>query len=68
MGFESPIHGGCRYANHSNKAVSQAEAIKTFRVLSRDLTVDGGELTPTYKLRRAVVAERFESEIADIYG
>lgn len=50
-----------------NTAVSHAEAIKTFRILPRDLTVDGGELTPTFKLRRAVVAKEFESVINDIY-
>jgi long-chain acyl-CoA synthetase len=50
-----------------NTAVSKAEAIKTFRILPRDLTVDGGELTPTFKLRRAVVVNKFESVIADIY-
>jgi long-chain acyl-CoA synthetase len=50
-----------------NTAVSHAEAIKAFRILARDLTVDGGELTPTFKLRRAIVAERFETVITDIY-
>jgi long-chain acyl-CoA synthetase len=53
--------------NDGNTAVSHAEAIKAFRILPRDLTVDGGELTPTFKLRRAIVAERFESVITDIY-
>ena len=50
-----------------NTAVSHAEAIKTFRILPRDLTVNGGELTPTFKLRRAVVAKKYEPVIADIY-
>jgi long-chain acyl-CoA synthetase len=51
-----------------NTAVSHAEAIKSFRILPRDLTIDGGELTPTFKLRRAIVAKEFESVISDIYA
>jgi long-chain acyl-CoA synthetase len=53
--------------DEGNRAVSHAEAIKTFRILPRDLTVDRGDLTPTFKLRRDLVAERFESVITDIY-
>jgi long-chain acyl-CoA synthetase len=52
----------------ANKAVSRAESIRTFRILPRDLTIDGGELTPTLKVRRAVVAEEYAAVIEDIYA
>jgi long-chain acyl-CoA synthetase len=52
----------------ANKAVSRAESIRTFRILPRDLTIEGGELTPTLKVRRAVVAEEYAAVIEDIYA
>jgi len=52
----------------ANKAVSKAEAIKTFRILPEDLTIEGGELTPTLKVKRSVVASKYASVITDIYG
>jgi long-chain acyl-CoA synthetase len=52
----------------ANKAVSRAESIRTFRILPRDLTIAGGELTPTLKVKRAVVAKEYAAMIDDIYG
>ncbi len=52
----------------ANKAVSRAEAIKAFRILPDDFTIEGGELTPTLKVKRNVVAEKYGDVIADIYG
>jgi long-chain acyl-CoA synthetase len=54
--------------DYANKAVSKAEAIKTFRILPEDLTVEGGELTPTLKVKRSVVASKHARVIDDIYG
>jgi len=51
----------------ANKAVSAAEAIKKFRILPVDFTEDGGQLTPTLKLKRAVVVKEFAHEIDAIY-
>ncbi len=50
-----------------NSAVSRAEAVKEFRILPEDFTIDGGELTPTLKLRRAEVMKKYTSVIEDIY-
>ncbi len=52
----------------ANKAVSKAEAIKTFRILPEDLSIESGELTPTLKVKRTVVAAKYRSLIDDIYG
>ncbi|HEY8374055.1 MAG TPA: long-chain fatty acid--CoA ligase [Pseudonocardiaceae bacterium] len=53
--------------DEANKAVSRAEAIKKFRILPVDFTEAGGELTPSLKLRRNVVAATYADEIAAIY-
>jgi long-chain acyl-CoA synthetase len=53
---------------YANKAVSKAESIRTFRILPTDLTIEGGELTPTLKVKRSVVASKYATVITDIYG
>jgi long-chain acyl-CoA synthetase len=53
--------------DEANKAVSRAEAIKTFRLLPVDLSIGGGELTPTLKVKRSVVASKYSGLIEDIY-
>ncbi len=51
----------------ANRAVSQAEAIRRFRILDTDFTESGGHLTPTLKLKRRVVHEQFAHEIEALY-
>ncbi|HYH30429.1 MAG TPA: long-chain fatty acid--CoA ligase [Pseudonocardia sp.] len=51
----------------ANKAVSRAEQIREFRILPVDFTEAGGQMTPTMKVKRAVVAKTFAEEIASIY-
>jgi long-chain acyl-CoA synthetase len=52
----------------ANKAVSRAEQIREFRILPVDFTEAGGEMTPTLKVKRAVVAKTFADDIASIYS
>ncbi|MFV0495202.1 AMP-dependent synthetase/ligase [Mycobacterium sp.] len=52
---------------HANLQVSHAESIRKFRILPVDFTEDTGELTPTMKVKRKVVAQKFASEIEAIY-
>ena len=51
----------------ANKAVSQAEAVKKFRVLGTDFTEANGLLTPSLKLKRGSVLKEFDSEIEALY-
>ncbi len=51
----------------ANLSVSHAESIRKFRILPVDFTEDTGELTPTMKLKRNVVAEKFASDIEALY-
>ncbi|MCX2933320.1 long-chain fatty acid--CoA ligase [Mycobacterium sp. CVI_P3] len=52
----------------ANRHVSHAESIRKFRVLPCDFTVQTGELTPTLKVKRNVVAQKFAEEIEAIYA
>lgn len=52
----------------ANEQVSNAESIRKFRILPVDFTEDTGELTPTMKVKRNVVAEKFASDIEAIYS
>ncbi|HUS42962.1 MAG TPA: long-chain fatty acid--CoA ligase [Ilumatobacteraceae bacterium] len=54
--------------DEANESVSRAESIREFVILPRDLTIEADELTPTLKVRRAVVLARYESAIESIYG
>ncbi|MDH3705880.1 MAG: long-chain fatty acid--CoA ligase [Acidimicrobiia bacterium] len=57
-----------RAIDDANARVSRAESIREFRILSRDFTIESGELTPTMKLKRTVVMANHEAEIVSIYG
>ncbi|MFG2098167.1 AMP-dependent synthetase/ligase [Streptomyces sp. NPDC048612] len=56
-----------RAVDDANELVSRAESIRRFAVLPADFTVETGHLTPSLKLRRAVVARDFAKDIAGLY-
>jgi long-chain acyl-CoA synthetase len=41
--------------------------VKRFAILSAELSIEGGELTPTMKLRRKVIAEKYGEVIEQLY-
>lgn len=51
-----------------NASHARVEQIKRWRILPRDFTVAAGELTPTLKVKRAVVAERYRDAIEELYA
>ncbi len=52
----------------ANETVSQAESVRRFRVLPVDWTEEGGHLTPSLKLKRALVMQDFRREVEALYG
>ena len=57
-----------RAVTRTNRAVSRAESIRTFRVLTTDFTEANGLLTPSLKVKRGPVMEAHAEVIADIYS
>jgi long-chain acyl-CoA synthetase len=51
----------------ANQAVSRAESIRKFTILGHDWTEEGGQLTPSLKLKRSVVMRESRDEIEDLY-
>jgi len=51
----------------ANKAVSKAESIRKFTILADEWTEEGGQLTPSLKLKRNVVMRELKDEVAALY-
>jgi long-chain acyl-CoA synthetase len=54
--------------DEANKAVSHAEAIKKFAILPVDWTEEGGQMTPSLKLKRSVVMQEFADDVERLYA
>lgn len=57
-----------RMVEDVNGRLSHPEQVKRWAVLSNDLSIEGGDLTPNLKLRRNNVAARFRSIIESLYA
>lgn len=51
----------------ANTAVSQAESIRTFRILAHQFTEEHGLLTPSLKLKRKAIETAYASEVDALY-
>ncbi|MEW6337429.1 MAG: long-chain fatty acid--CoA ligase [Acidobacteriota bacterium] len=54
--------------DQANASLARFEAIKKFRLLPQPFTMDGGELTPTLKVKRRVVEKRYAAHIESMYA
>lgn len=52
----------------ANESVSQAEAIKVFRIVEQDFTEATGHLTPSMKIKRAQVLKDYSTVVEEIYS
>ena len=50
-----------------NKQLASYESIKKFEILPHDFSIETGELTPTLKVKRKVVADKYQAEIEALY-
>ena len=51
-----------------NSSLPSYEQVKKYRILEEDFTVEGGELTPTLKVKRKVVEKRYSGILDSFYG
>lgn len=54
--------------DEQNKHFNPVEQIKKFELLPAEWSIDGGEMTPTLKLKRKVIAEKYKDAIGKIYN
>ncbi|MEE2964401.1 MAG: long-chain fatty acid--CoA ligase [Acidobacteriota bacterium] len=54
--------------DRANSELASFEQVKSFALLPAEFTVEGGELTPTLKVKRRVVADRWKGVIEAIYA
>jgi long-chain acyl-CoA synthetase len=57
-----------RGVDAANENLARVEQIKRFKVLDTDWEPGGDELTPTMKLKRKPIHEKYASDIADLYA
>ena len=55
------------YIDELNAKLNRWETIKKFVILPRDLSIEDGDLTPSMKLKRRVVAKKYQSELDSLY-
>jgi len=55
------------YIDELNLELNRWEQIKRFTIIDRELTIEAGDLTPSMKLRRKVVVEKFADRLSALY-
>ena len=51
----------------NKKAISNAQKVQKFTILPAEFSVDGGELTPTLKMKRKIISQKYEGQINAMY-
>ncbi|MFD2247554.1 AMP-dependent synthetase/ligase [Pontibacter ruber] len=54
--------------NQYNQFFNPVEQVKRFELLPQEWTIEGGELTPTLKLKRKVILEKYKDLVNSIYA
>ncbi len=57
-----------KHIDQINEKFARVEQVKKFEILPHDLSQETGELTPTMKVKRNVVADKFEKDVESLYG
>jgi len=56
------------YVDELNSQLNHWETIKKFLILDKDLSIEDGDLTPSMKLKRKVVSDKYRDELDSLYA
>jgi len=69
LGDDPLVYAEIQHAvDHVNASVGPVEQIKRFAVLPHDFSQDAGELTPSLKVKRSIIVERYRELIDELYS
>ena len=55
------------YLENLNKSLSLVEKVKKFKLIKEDFTIENGMLTPTLKLKRKKILEKYKQDLEKLY-
>jgi len=55
------------YIENLNKSLSSVEKVKKFKLINKEFTIENGMLTPTLKLKRKKILEKFKEDLEKLY-
>ena len=55
------------YLENLNKSLSIVEKVKKFKLINEEFTIENGMLTPTLKLKRKKILEKYKEDLAKLY-
>ena len=55
------------YLENLNKTLSLVEKVKKFKLIKEEFTIENGMLTPTLKLKRKKILERYKEDLEKLY-
>jgi len=55
------------YLENLNKSLSSVEKVKKFKLIREEFTIENGMLTPTLKLKRKKILERYKEDLEKLY-
>ena len=55
------------FLENLNKNLSSIEKVKKFKLIKEEFTIDNGMLTPTLKLKRKKILEKYKEDLEKLY-
>jgi long-chain acyl-CoA synthetase len=55
------------YLENLNKSLSSVEKVKKFKIIKKEFTIENGMLTPTLKLKRKKILEKYKEDLEKLY-